>query len=349
MNYLIISLASGYGGSERTIELIAEELAQENQVTILAENDEHIERLTARKLNVINAEKGNSFSATFENCQHVVKNAVSSDVIITNTNKSAFILALSRLLLTKINKRKSIIFVRDYQWKYKLIIRFLLRGSKFCVASRAVEKYVNDNFGTHPFIIPNPIETLHDNSENDKKYNTIMCPAMISRWKGIEHLIAAMSMLPRHYKLKVIGKIADENYFNELQEQVVQLNLSDSIQFLPFEKDIAKYYQTCDVVVNTSVSQFGGPETFGRTIIEAWQYAKPAIAFSCGGPKFLINNGSDGLLVEEGNNVALAESILSLLEDDTKRKSMGIAGLKRAQYEFSLDEITRILNDVIAA
>lgn len=349
MNYLIISLASGYGGSERTIELIAEQLARKNQVTILAENDEHIERLTARKLNVINVAKGNSFSATFTNCRHVVNYAVSSDVIITNTNKSAFILALSRLLHAKVNKRKSIIFVRDYQWKYKRIIRILLQGSKYCVASRAVEKYVDDSFGSHPFIIPNPIELPQSNSENDKKYNTIICPAMISRWKGIEHLIVAMSMLPRHYKLKVIGKIADENYFKELQEQIFQLNLNDSIQFLPFEKDISQHYQTCDVVVNTSVSQFGGPETFGRTIIEAWQYAKPAVAFSCGGPKFLINSGSDGLLVEEGNDAALAESILSLLEDDTKRKAMGIAGLKRAQHEFSQGEITRILDDVIAA
>lgn len=349
MNYLIISVASGYGGSERTIELIAEELARKNQVTILAENEEHVERLTARKLNVIRVVKGNSFGATFANCQRVVKYAASSDVIITNTNKSALILALSRLLLAKVNKQKSIIFVRDYQWKCKKMIGFLLRGSKFCVASRAVEKYVEDNFGTQSLIIPNPIESRHNNSGDDEKYNTVMCPAMISRWKGIEHLITAMSVLPRTYKLKIIGKVADEDYFKELQEQVVQLNLNDSVQFLPFEKDISQHYQTCDVVVNTSVSQFGGPETFGRTIIEAWQYAKPVISFSCGGPKFLINDGVDGLLVEEGNDVALAESIQYLLEDDTIRKSMGKVGMNRAQHEFSLDEVIRKLENVIAA
>lgn len=348
MKYLIISLASGYGGSERTIELIAEELAIDNQVTVLAENDEHIERLKSRMLDVVELGKGNSLKATLANCNQVSKFASNSDVIITNTNKSAFMLALSRLRLTKINKSKTIVFVRDYQWKFKHIVKIMLRGSKFCVASKAVEEYVKDKFSSTPYVIQNPVETLLGNKPDEQKYNVIVCPAMISRWKGIDHLITAFSLLSGNYNLKVIGKVSDPTYFTELQCLVDKLGLQEHVEFLPFEKDISQHYKKSDVVVNSSISEFGGPETFGRTIIEAWQYAKPAISFSCGGPKYLIHDGVDGVLVEEGNAVALAQSIQELMDDDAKRISMGIAGFKRVERDFSLPQVVSRLKQVIA-
>ncbi|HED1541275.1 TPA: glycosyltransferase family 4 protein [Kluyvera cryocrescens] len=348
MKYLIISLASGYGGSERTIELIAEELSKENHVTILAENEEHIERLRSRNLDVVEIVKGNSLKATLVNCRIVTRSVSQAEVIIANTNKSAFMLALSRLCLTKINKNKTIIFVRDYQWKFKRIIKILLRGSKFCIASQAVDEYVRNEFSSIPYVIQNPVETIFGITQDKQKYNIIICPAMISRWKGINHLITAVSLLPADYKLKVIGKISDSDYFSELQHQVDELSLQNRIEFLSFEKDISQHYKKCDVVVNSSISEFGGPETFGRTIIEAWQYAKPAISFACGGPKYLIHDGIDGVLVEEGNAVALAQSIQGLMKDDDRRIKMGIAGRARVEREFSLPQVVSRLKEIIA-
>jgi glycosyltransferase involved in cell wall biosynthesis len=50
----------------------------------------------------------------------------------------------------------------------------------------------------------------------------------------------------------------------------------------------------------------------------------PCVSFDCNyGPSDIIQNGVDGYLVENGNIVALASTILKLIEDENLRKTMG--------------------------
>ena len=349
MNILIISTASGYGGSERTIEIICKGLIQKHHVVVFAENEIHCRNLKNNKIMVKTASRGNSIFATINNIQNIIKLANESDVIITNTNKPAFLIAISSIFSQNIKSKRKLIFVRDFQWRYKKIIKRLLDNHIFCVASKAVESYVNKNFDKKVYIIPNPIDDvsidkLTTNEAFDIKEKFILCPAMISRWKGIHHILYAMYKSNILVKLYVVGDVVDLQYYEELKQIVHRLGLSERVVFKGYTKNIQNYYRKCEFVISSSISRFGGPETFGRVIIESWQNEKTVIAFDCGGPSYLIDNEYNGILVEEGNDRELGDKINELLENEDKCKKMGYVGYLKVKAEFSVNNIA---NEII--
>jgi len=65
-------------------------------------------------------------------------------------------------------------------------------------------------------------------------------------------------------------------------------------------------------------------EGFALVLIEAMSCGVPCIAFDCPhGPRDIIKNGEDGILVKEINSSLLAEQICYLIENESARIEMG--------------------------
>ncbi|EFE80440.1 transferase [Streptomyces albidoflavus] len=72
-------------------------------------------------------------------------------------------------------------------------------------------------------------------------------------------------------------------------------------------------------------------ESFGMTVVEAMRCGVPVVAVDCPhGPREIITDGVDGLLVRSAGPDALAEALLSLVGDENLRHSMGRAALASA-------------------
>ncbi len=69
-----------------------------------------------------------------------------------------------------------------------------------------------------------------------------------------------------------------EEYLQELKQKVTSYKLEDSIKFVGFTKEPAKFMQACDVVLMTSKN-----ETFGLVTIEAMKNNTTVIASNSGG------------------------------------------------------------------
>ena len=67
-----------------------------------------------------------------------------------------------------------------------------------------------------------------------------------------------------------------------------------------------------------------------NALIEAMAIGIPCISTNCpcGGPKTLINNGINGLLVDVDNSQMLANSIAYLIENKEQAKAIGNEGIK---------------------
>lgn len=87
--------------------------------------------------------------------------------------------------------------------------------------------------------------------------------------------------------------------------------------------ELANAYASMDIFVHC-----GTEETFGQTIQEAQASGLPVIAPARGGPRFLIQSGQSGILVNPDETNAYRTAVLQLIEDPFLRKAIGIKARK---------------------
>ena len=126
------------------------------------------------------------------------------------------------------------------------------------------------------------------------------------------------------WELVVFGDGNREPY----EQQVNELGIDKSRCHLNGPTaDIQKEY------VNSSVFAFSSRfEGFGMVLVEAMACGLPVVSFTCPcGPKDIIKDEEDGLLVENGNVDALATALLKMMEDDHLRHYMSSNGIRNVQ------------------
>ena len=351
-NYLkcfIFANASGYGGAERSLELLIAYWQYHLDLYIFVENKKSYEKLKhmASQAHVYRLQSGNSLNIHLKNIisiRHVFFRE-HPRYWISNTNKGALYLSVFKFLY-HIPSSNIMVFIRDYQWKYSRLIFSILRDVTIAVPNQATLEYgKNKKFKFNKkniYVTDNPV-MIHDSllAENevgkydDNKY--IVMLANISRWKGIIYALQAFALSRLNdngIKLIVLGKIVDPSYYDECQTYIDKYRLYDSVEIREFCENTGPIYANCMMLLNTSLAEHGGPETFGRTIIEAWSYKKPVIAFSEGGPKYLISDNIDGLLIPEKDVQALASAMNKLVKDSVLRREMGKAGYEKVKNRF---------------
>ena len=119
-----------------------------------------------------------------------------------------------------------------------------------------------------------------------------------------------------------------EAYLQELRAKVVQLGLAGAVRFLGFvgDEDLVNLYRRAAAVVHPATS-----EGFSVTLQEAMAAGAPVIGTSADGPRELLETWKTGVIVPAGDSAALAEAIVSLLNDPERGKKLSAEGIEAAQ------------------
>jgi glycosyltransferase involved in cell wall biosynthesis len=130
------------------------------------------------------------------------------------------------------------------------------------------------------------------------------------------------------------------DYATFLNETVYAAGLGNNLTFTGHRPDIADYMALMDVVVTPSRQ-----EPFGLVSLEAMALEKPVVATGEGGSAEIIQDGLTGFLVPPEEPRALAERVISLLNQTQLRRTFGQRGLARVRSEFTLE---RYIQEVLS-
>jgi glycosyltransferase involved in cell wall biosynthesis len=127
---------------------------------------------------------------------------------------------------------------------------------------------------------------------------------------------------------------------------VAAAGLSARVQMLGAVADIERVYSTLDVLVSTSQR-----ETFGLAILEAMAAGVAVAAFRVGGIAELIAAGA-GESITPGDVTALANVVIELLRDPSRRRALGARARERVAQRFTAtrmaDEVAQVYDAVAA-
>lgn len=96
------------------------------------------------------------------------------------------------------------------------------------------------------------------------------------------------------------------------------------------------------VVVNPSLT-----ESFGITTLEAWAHGTPVVVVDSPVSRAVVRDGEDGLVADGPDPRDLAVALGRVLGDPDLAASMGAAGRRRAQSEFSWGDSAAVLEGLI--
>jgi glycosyltransferase involved in cell wall biosynthesis len=107
-----------------------------------------------------------------------------------------------------------------------------------------------------------------------------------------------------------------------------------------------RYLCSSDVVVVPSVSTRRWKEQFGRILVEALACGVPVIGSDSGEVPFLIRRLGGGLVVPEGDVMALATAMTELMREPARRRALAEAGRASVLASYTHQAVAATMRDV---
>ncbi|MBB1599804.1 glycosyltransferase [Variovorax sp. UMC13] len=356
----ILSVATGYGGAERDIEILLPHLAAQRQVVVFACSPYHLERLRrierpGLEVHRIDASREGFVEA---GARLFVQRyfALRPSAILANTLDSLRILAQAADWLPGIDVQ-SCFYVRDFQWfDHAPLLQAMARATLLVPDRSVLEKpgYLNPHVWPHgplrALAMPTPVDIPPAIATELPADASFLHLATVNGFKGHRPLADAAALLRRRcpgLRIDSYGHRPLPALYEQLRAHIEAAGATPTLALHEHVADPSALIGRARAVLVTSVSEHGGPETFGRTLVEAWAHGRPVIAFACGTPARLVRHEVDGLLVDEGDVEGLAAAIVRLHQDPALADRLGRNGRARAEREFATEVVLQQLLPVL--
>lgn len=213
--------------------------------------------------------------------------------------------------------RKGLLGLID-RWRTRQDERIVRKFDRFVVLTHEDKGY----WGNLPNIevIPNAAKFM-GNTSSDLTVHRVIAVGRLDYQKGFDRLLRTWRMIQQtgryaDWHLDIFGQ---GEWHDWLQGMIVDWQLSDTVCIHRPTERIGEEYVASSIIVMTSHY-----EGFGMVLVEAMACGVPAIAFDCKcGPKDIIRQGENGLLVRDGDIEGLAQAMQCLMDDEPLRLRMG--------------------------
>lgn len=168
--------------------------------------------------------------------------------------------------------------------------------------------------------------------------------------KGCAHLIRAMSLIERRHPTAKLLIVGDGPLLDPLRDQARAA--ARHITFLGTQppsvvRDLM--HRATLLAAPSIVTPDGISEALNMAVCEAQAMALPVVGFRGAGVEEAVTDQQTALLVEPGDDPALADAICAILDDSAPAARLGAAGRSRVEANFSLVAQTARFEDLCAS
>jgi glycosyltransferase involved in cell wall biosynthesis len=358
LSLVISSLACG--GAERVMSTMANYLAEKGlDVSLITldiqekdfyELDPKVKRIAIGLMQ----ESHNVVKALFNNLRRIgaLRKAIKSsspDAVISFVDKMNVLTLLSCIGLfihNKIVSERIDPSKHEIGWIWQLLRRISYPLAKrVVVQTESVRRWARSIIPEEKIVvISNPVSPCNNLWEqadsaflslfDDRRQRTIVSMGRLSHQKGFDLLLRAFAELTDSFPEWRVVIFGEGNERDRLTCLARDLHVADKV-FLPGRvKDAAFLLMQADLFVMPSRY-----EGFPNALCEAMACGLPVISFDCpSGPREIISDGIDGILVPPEDANALAESIAKLIGDVEQRRMLS-QNAKRVTERFGLSRV----------
>jgi glycosyltransferase involved in cell wall biosynthesis len=237
--------------------------------------------------------------------------------------------------------------VIDYNWQHVLY------------ASHYLERSIPTTRKSSVFWLGIDLQMFSPNGECDVRFSSferpiIFHPARLLRWKGVELGVRAFLKVQSRTGRGTLVLCASDNIVDDPGEvrafraELVALTRRHSaertVRFLNFDRSrIGAAYRASDLIWYPTIDD----EPFGLVPLEAMACEVPLIVSRSGGMVETVVHGERGLIVEKGDDDALAAAAQLLFEDEQLREHIVRRGAEYVR-DFGVDSYVDKLETVYA-
>ena len=213
--------------------------------------------------------------------------------------------------------RKGLLGLID-RWRTRQDERIVRKFDRFVVLTHEDKGY----WGNLPNMEVIPNAAMHLTCRYaDVLQHRVIAVGRLDYQKGFDRLLRTWRMIQQtgryaDWHLDIFGQ---GEWHDWLQGMIVDWQLSDTVYIHRPTERIGEEYAASSLLVMSSHY-----EGFPMVMIEAMAYGLPVVTydFKCG-PKDIIRQGENGLLVREGDIEGLAQAMQRLMDDEPLRLRMG--------------------------
>ena len=363
MNILELCLSPDLGGLELYVVNTCKMLSDKDNVTaVVNENGKIKDRLLEQELDVVYLK---CFSKILPIISAIklarIIDSKNIDVLHMHWGKDLALASLAKKLSAS---KPKLVYTRQMQitrskddWYH----RFIYQQVNFFVSiteklSGLARRYLSENdrgkVRTLYYGVRQPKHHLSNSEILDlRKQAGISCDdfiiglfGRIEEQKGQYVLIDAITRLQQQGENVgglIVGHAMEQQYLDSLKQDVRDKGIENSIHFMDFVENPQEWMQVCDVVVLATRE-----ETFGLVLAEAMHAGVPVIGTNSGGVPEIIEHNKTGLMFNYADVDGLCDCVLTMKNDEQKRKSFTVAGQEKARRLFDVDVHYKKLREI---
>lgn len=320
------------GGAQRVMSVLGKYLCDEEVATILVNDIEPQKgkeeypidvRIRRVFLDQYNTKGKNRNLHRVKNLRRIVKTE-SPDVILSFMGPPNYRMLVATLGL---HCRKVVSVRNDPYREYgktrinRMIAGMIFRLADGCVfQTKMASEYFPKGVRRKSSIILNPVEPAFFDEQWNEEESSLITVGRLYPQKNHALLIRAFSQIHKdmpEISLKICGKGTEEQ---RLEQLVRELGLEDCVHFLGEINDVKEQLKHSSCFVLSS-----DYEGLPNALMEAMAVGMPVISTDCpcGGPRMLIKQYENGILVPCNDEKSLEKAIIYMMTEKSERIKLG--------------------------